>query len=243
MLQLVAITGSERQQSTAPDATIRRRVKELMAEHSMTVADLARAAGKTGPWATAFLKGRRNIPTKTQEKIAAHFRIPAWKLQVEDEGTTKETNVPKFSAVPIMPRSVGAGQPIEIEPDADATEYIAFKDDFTRRFTKPIAVRVGRDQQSMMPTIHPGDLLVVDQNIHGRLRPNPRLIYALNLDGGATIKRVEVVDGKLIISSDSLDKDKYSTYTRPIVGVDLTGVIVGEVVWIGRYIGSGRKPK
>lgn len=216
-------------------------MKELMADRGMKVADLGRAAGKTPSWATMFLNGKRNIPGKTVAKLAAHFKLQQWELLAADPGTTKPTDVMGFAGVPLLPRAVGAGQPIEIEADEEATEYVAFKNDFIRRFHRPLAVRVGKDQQSMMPTIQPADLLVIDQNQHGRLRPNPRLIYALNIDNGATVKRVEVVDGKLIISSDNLDKDKYPTYTRDIRSADLTTIVVGEVVWIGRYIGSGRK--
>jgi phage repressor protein C with HTH and peptisase S24 domain len=65
-------------------------------------------------------------------------------------------------------------------------------------------------------------------------------VYVLNIDGGATIKRVEVADGRLVVSSDNLNKDRYPTYTRPIHGIDLRTIIVGEVVWIGRYMGSGK---
>lgn len=212
-----------------------------MADRGMRVADLARAVGNTGAWATQFLNGRRNLPSKTVEKLAVFFKLPAWQLMTDDPGTARPTVVAGFASVPLMPRAVGAGQPIEIDPDEQASEYVAFKDDFVQRFHRPIAVRVGKDQQSMMPTIQPGDLLVIDQRDQGRMRPNPRLIYALNIDGGATVKRVEVVDGRLVISSDNLDKDKYATYTRPISDVDLRVVVVGEVVWIGRYIGGGRK--
>lgn len=182
-----------------------------------------------------------NLPTKTQEKVAAVLGVKPWELQTEESDTTRDTALPDFAAIAVLPRQVGAGQPIEVDPDEEASEFIAFKQEFTRRFRKPIAVRVGRDQQSMVPTIQPGDLLVIDQQEQGRLRPNPRFVYALNIDNGATIKRVEVVDGRLIISSDNLDKDKYPTYTKPIHDLDLRQIVVGEVVWIGRYIGSGRK--
>lgn len=145
-----------------------------------------------------------------------------------------------FEPVRVLSRAVGAGQPIVVDAE-DGNESLAFRNDFTRRFTNPIAVRVGRDQHSMVPTVHPGDVLVIDRSERVRLKPDGRRIYALNLDGGAMIKRVEVAGQWLLVSSDNLDKGHYPTRPVPLDDMNLLDVVVGEVVWIGRYIGSGRK--
>jgi len=223
------------------NAVIRARVRQLMARHGTSKAALARAVGKDPSWAVQFLAGKRNLPLKTLDQVARVFGLDAWQLQTAEPGTTRDTNLDGFAAVPLIAKSVGAGRPIDVS--SDEIDYVAFQEAFAGRFDRPVAVRVGNDQHSMVPTILPGDLLLIDQDEEARLHPDPRRIYALNIDGGATIKRVELVDHRLIVSSDNLDKERYPTYTTPLDDIDLRAVVVGEIVWIGRYVGTGRKSK
>ena len=45
----------------------------------------------------------------------------------------------------------------------------------------------------------------------------------------------------MIVSSDNTDKRAYPTQVFDTTDVNLLDAIVGEVVWTGRYLGSGKK--
>lgn len=80
--------------------------------------------------------------------------------------------------------------------------------------------------------IAPGDLVLLDLSPDRLANPKGE-IYACNLDGGGALKRVELIDESLVISSDNPDKRRYAT--RVLQRVNPSEILVGRVVWIGRY--------
>jgi phage repressor protein C with HTH and peptisase S24 domain len=94
-------------------------------------------------------------------------------------------------------------------------------------------VEVGKDQDSMVPIIFPGDLLLVDRKPIEK--PRKGHIYAVNLDEGGSVKYCHIEDNKLYITCEN----KFSTFKT--VALELKGkiinqIIVGEVVWVGREL-------
>jgi len=123
---------------------------------------------------------------------------------------------------------------------------LAFAREFLRPLTRPVVLRVGRKEVSMRPTIEPGDIVLVDQNLTRRRRPPPGRIYAINegpLTGsdGGVLQRVEVADRTLILSADNPDRSRHPIRTFDLKGKSLPDVLVGEVVWIGRSMGSEKR--
>jgi len=138
-----------------------------------------------------------------------------------------------FAAVPLLAGRIAAGHPLVIE-DHDIAEYLALPKTVIGRagVTKPYCVRVGRDQRSMFPTIHPGATVLLDCADAKRERPTNGRIYAVNVDGGSTLKRVVVSGGVVFLSSDNIDKAEYPM--REITSDDdhteLPSIIVGEAI-------------
>jgi len=101
----------------------------------------------------------------------------------------------------------------------------------------------------MLPTIQPNDMVAIDQDEEIRRRPLTGHIYAVNFapltgDEGGAVKRVELAQGHLIISSDNPDKARYPTQAFDVAGHNLLDILRGNVIWFGRYLGSGsKKPK
>lgn len=177
--------------------------------------------------------------TLSRSAAAKPIRIPA---SLADEPAP--TTVEGFKAVRLLARPIAAGQPLTLEPD-EKDSSLAFRDDVVSKFKKPLCLRVGRKEESMVPTIMPGDVVVIDHHEERRRKPVDGHIYAVNYgpltgEGGA-IKRVEVTDnGILILISDNPDKGRYGTKAFSLEGKNLLDIIKGEVVWYGRYVGSGK---
>ena len=98
----------------------------------------------------------------------------------------------------------------------------------------------------MKPTIEPGDVVLIDQNVARRRHPSDGRIYAINAgpltgNDGGMLQRIDRSGRTLILSSDNPDKSAYPTRAFEIKGASLSDVVVGEVVWCGRTVGSGKR--
>ena len=182
----------------------------------------------------------RNI---IQEVTRQVFRIEPQELL---QGDAPPTSPGDFVTLPVLTRPVAAGHPLLVAPDSHHDRRLAFRRDFVKRFTRPVALRVGRKVATMKPTIEPGDVVVIDQNLARRRRPPAGRIFAINdgpltgTDGGA-LQRVDLSGHTLILSSDHPDKAAYPTRTFEIKAATLPDILVGEVVWVGRRLGSGTR--
>jgi hypothetical protein len=100
-----------------------------------------------------------------------------------------------------------------------------------------VAVELGRGENSMAPTLHPGDIVLVDRNDR---EPEPAgkimLVSEPGPDGGAMIKRVSTQrldnDVELVFYSDNSREFPPRTFRlgRDYEG-DLTRAIAGRVIW------------
>lgn len=246
-------------------------IRKLRKERNWTVEELAEKAGVGKMTVSSIERGEANYRRETVEKIAAALDTSTARLEVQASPSEEllfadlskqpmlshpmysgvDFNAPlpprhvssqrdiQFVSLPLLTQPIAAGAPIEI--DGEVNDELAFRNDFVRRFVEPLCLRVGSDQFSMVPTVLPGDVVVIDRDEQKRLRPVNDSIYALNLDGGGTLKRVEIVHDVLVISSDNQDKNAYPSITRDLTDIDLLKVIIGEVVWQARYFGSGKR--
>lgn len=182
----------------------------------------------------------RALMESRMNDVGKPIRIP------KSDTSLASTNVEGFKAVPLLATEIAAGQPLIVEPDEEKDSSLAFREDVVGKFVKPICLRVGRREESMMPTILPRDVVVIDQRPERRKAPTAGHIFAVNYaplvgePGGGAIKRVEISEGMLILSSDNSDKTKYGTKAFDLQGKNLLDILKGEVVWYGRYVGSGK---
>jgi phage repressor protein C with HTH and peptisase S24 domain len=111
-----------------------------------------------------------------------------------------------------------------------ATEYIAFQHEWLRSVFRvepenlTLEIAAG---ESMQPTIHDGDLLLVDTTAHSLRNFG---IYVLEVAGERLVKRVQrKVDGSLVLISDN------AAYQPDLVPNERVGevTVVGRVIWGG----------
>ena len=216
-----------------------------MRQQGLTPAGLAKKIGKSQTWSSMFLTGKREVPMKTAEQIADFLKVDLWRLFTR-EPDARETRIEGFVALPLLADPIAAGQPLAIAPDPDRDRTLSFRETVVRKFTHPICLRIGPREESMLPTLEPGDVLVIDQNLDRRRSPKAGHIYAVNFspltgDDGGAIKRIDLSGGTMIVSSDNTDKRAYPPQAFNVTDVNLLDALVGEVVWTGRYLGSGKK--
>ena len=170
------------------------------------------------------------------------FQLSPDQLQPRD---AQPTTIPGFVALPLLATPIAAGAPLLVERDPEHDGTLAFRDKTVQKFIDPICLRVGRREESMRPLIHPRDVVVIDRDPKRRLPPVNGRVYAVNFgpltgEEGGALKRIDLVDHTLIVSSDNADKAHYPTQAF-MLGHEhnLLDILVGEVVWLGRTVADG----
>ena len=168
-----------------------------------------------------------------------------WRLFTR-EPDARETSINGFVALPLLADPIAAGQPLAIAPDPNRDRTLSFRETVVRKFTRPICLRIGPREESMLLTLELGDVIAIDQNHDRRRSPKAGHIYAVNFgaltgDDGGAVKRIDLSGSTLVVTSDNMNKRACPTLVFNVTDVNVLDALVGEVVWTGRYLGSGKK--
>ena len=143
-----------------------------------------------------------------------------------------------YLAVPLV-GEVGAGPGI-IPRDEILSWVLVYREHRSvNRRSNLLAVEVGRNQRSMIPTLHPGDIVLVDRDDwgNGGYAPpgNIFLVREPGQEGGGKVKRVATA-GKGELATITFYSDNAAEYGPEVFHAhqydhDLRQAIVGRVVW------------
>lgn len=145
------------------------------------------------------------------------------------EGTARcdETCKEAFAMVPYYDIEASCGHGIW-NLEASISSMLAFRRDWLKKEgldPDHLAVITARGD-SMEPTIHSGDTLLIDLRI---TTPRQDGIYVIEQDGGLAAKRIQrALNGTLYIRSDN------PAYRELVINPDDHLNIIGRLAWIGR---------
>lgn len=142
-----------------------------------------------------------------------------------------------YLAVPLAASPVAAGPGLVPDDSIDGWVLVWRHHESVRFRTNLVAVEIGRNEHSMVPALHPGDLVLVDRDDKSP-EPAGRIMLVTEPDegGGAMIKRVATKkvddDVELVFYSDNSREFPPFTYRlNRDYGGDITRAINGRVVW------------
>lgn len=152
-------------------------------------------------------------------------------VQAEPESAGDAVARHGFVLIPIYDVKVSAGGG-NFEHGGDTVQQLAFRSDWVvnhlRRDPSKLAV-VEAEGDSMIPTINPGDTLLIDRS-ERRLTDG---IYVVNVNERLMVKRVQALFGGRI----RLTSDNESYGPEELRGQEFEQLnVVGRVVWIGRRV-------
>jgi SOS-response transcriptional repressor LexA len=179
----------------------------------------------------SILKGGRKSGTSINraQEICAALGIELYIGPPRETGTVYTTQIDRedFAAIPRVDARLAAGAGA-MNGDVSLQGALAFRQDWLReRGISPAqACLLTVAGDSMSPTLHDGDLVMIDER---RTTVRNRHVYAfVDIDGSARVKRVELVPDQLIILTS--DNAAHPTETR--TGPDMNRLrILGEIVW------------
>jgi SOS-response transcriptional repressor LexA len=132
-----------------------------------------------------------------------------------------------YAPIPRVDARLAAGGGA-VNDQVERTGALAFRRDWLRErgISPDRACLLTVTGDSMAPTLHDGDLVMIDER---RTQVRSRRVYALiDTDGAARVKRLDVVPEQLIILTS--DNPAHPAETR--TGPDMNRLrILGEIVW------------
>ncbi len=162
------------------------------------------------------------------------FRLPG---KTQADSNTPDPQSEDYLAVPLAASPVAAGPGLIPEDKIEGWVLVWRHQESIRFRSNLVAVEVGKNELSMVPTLHPGDIVLVDRNDRD---PSPAgkimIVCEHGSEGGAMIKRVNTkrLDDavEIIFYSDNSRDFPPTTYRlgRDFDG-DITRAIGGNVVW------------
>ena len=141
-----------------------------------------------------------------------------------------------YLAVPLV-GEVGAGPGI-IPEDKLLSWFLVYKHTRAIMYRRDlIAVQIGDHSTSMVPTLKPGDIVLVDRSDKDCSKPG-RIMLTMDPDGAGRIKRVSVARAKddhdyiiTVYSDNTIENPPENFSLREDYGGDWGKVVGGAVVW------------
>ena len=222
---------------------INKRIIESRKSKGFTQKFLAEKLSVSLPTMNHYETGKRVPGSDFLARLAKVVECnPGWLLSGEGEMQIKEeyrypsprsshTTMEGFVLVPQYNIEASGGSVFHSEQIVD---HLAFKEDWVHKElgTNPESLLLVHNiGDSMEPTLHTGDLLLVDRS---KSQVKGEGIYLINLDDGLMVKRVEwLLDGSVVIRGDNT----FVSREQVLPSKDLQKLdILGRVVWVGSKI-------
>lgn len=159
------------------------------------------------------------------------------KIAASGNGATLP-DVQEYMAVPMV-GEVGAGPGMIPQEDIESWVLVYRKHRSVLKRSDLLAVEIGKNQRSMIPTLYPQDIVLIDRNDYGQdgfqTPGNIFLVREPGQEGGGMVKRVTLEgkkeDAMLVYYSDNAAEYSPIPYHLRDFDFDLRKAIVGKVIW------------
>ncbi len=187
---------------------------------------LARLTGFTQPHIHNVLKGARGM----------HAGLADAALECLELSLRDLLEPAALPSAPLRQGLLGPGRPFP--SFIDAAVQLVFPAAFLSRFIDPVLVRLAADEDAMVPSLQPGDLVLLDQAEAGRRRPRFDGIYALALPEQSVICHCQRVGSALVLTRENARCSAPLPDRVPLADRNILDLVRGRVVWACREFGA-----
>lgn len=193
------------------------RLETILSQNNITPTELSRTLG-VAPSVVNAWKIRDSIPrADIAVKVAEELNTSVEYLMTGN--TTEISSSRKTFIIPIYNQELSAGHG-DLLPEEDVVEGLLSLPIWLRKKYGNNLGALHVHGDSMQPTLNDGDMVVCDSlgwdNSDG--------IFAIRLNGNGYVKRIQVVNGRVLIKSDN---PNYETITEPLDSSAIS--IIGKV--------------
>ena len=219
--------------------TMAERLKARSRQIGTNAREVADRAGVNRSFVYDIMRGRSENPNLEKlDKVASALRVErTWLLHgvghVEGDSPIIDDPSEAFVVIPSVHVAASMGGGSLVADDVEAGEPYHFQRAWIARHLRadPASLRIMHvEGDSMMPTLHTGDVVLVDL---ARRKPTPPGIFVLFDGMGLVAKRLEHIPNhdppKVRVISDNTF---YSVYERTAEEIN----IVGRIRWFAREI-------
>jgi len=195
----------------------------------------AELTGKSASHIYKICRGMSRPSMAYLQELYAEYKVDlTWLLTGEHSDGAQVAGTPTTSDLVFAPMfdvqaSAGLGSEVQAE---DIEDYFAFNKSFLSRqlnVSGEQLVFVTISGDSMLPTLHDGDRVLVDMSQKG---VNHEGLYLLQSEDGLMAKRLSDKQGELSVISDN---PEFDNWTIPAQGREANPV-TGKIVWCARAI-------
>lgn len=190
-------------------------------------------------------KGDKRYNLPSLQKLAEVLDLELYFGPPRDTGPIEQIEIAgdDYAHIPVHDATLSAGGGFN-NGDSVVVDHLAFKKEWLRKISvapsNAVLARIDAGQlgQSMMPTIHPGDMVLIDTSKREipisasdyKARKAP--IYAFSTDEGARVKRLSMVGDIIALISDNPD------FAPELLARNAwaTSNVIGKVVWWGHTV-------
>jgi len=212
------------------------RLKKVREDYGLTQTAFGEQIGLKGTQVRDLESGKVKIDALISKILYHEFYVnPLWLI----EGKGNMYVAPKapqqdsdFTYIPLYDIRAAAGPGALVEKE-EVKDFLAFKQDWIRGVLRvnPQDLRlIYVDGDSMEPTLHHGDLILVNVGNHAVVRDG---IYVVRFGQAVMVKRLQLLPGDRL----KVKSDNESAYEPFIIDLKKLGeevAVIGRVVWTGR---------
>ncbi len=230
---------------------LQERLRELLLASieagDLTGMEVAQLAGFQQAHICNFLNRKRSLSLDAMDRVLTALRLSVLDLldpaEVGKRATIMLPSEDEFENIVLVDGAIAAGEPAITSESV--REILKFKKTFLRRlrpepaspredWRRFVLVKVdARDGMSMYPRLLPGSTLLIDRH-YNSLKPyrrNEQNMYAVRVNGGCTVKYVQVAGSNLVLRPHN---QAYPVAVLPIeAGKRFSDYIVGRVCHVG----------
>ena len=183
------------------------RLESALSDNDYTMADLGRKI-QLSPTVINSWKTRGSIPRADIACKTAQALNTTVEYLITGNTCTEISNSKSTFLVPILNQELSAGKG-QLLPEEDVVEGLLSLPIWLRRKYGNNLGALHVHGDSMQPTLNDGDMVVCDSLGWDKSDG----IFAIRLNGNGYVKRLQVVNGKVLIKSDN---PNYETITEPL---------------------------
>jgi len=199
---------------------------------------LARLTLYSQPHIHNVLNGKRAMTIELADQIMALLTVPLPCLLSQDELSGRLPGLPSdVLPVPILGGSLGGGKTFPRDISAPQQRLIPSAE--LAGTVNPALARIDRSENSMIPTVWPGDIVLLDRSPVERRQPAIECIYAICWRNRGWVCRCRLVSRALVVVVDNSREGVSPPSTIALAHRNVLDVVRGRIVSLDRDLRPG----